>query len=166
MWGTKVKMWGFVYESVLETVLPLHKERFVFPFKCYCCIRKCLSFLLSVHATSWIIKGWTCGALFRCFRRFRQVCSIFWQFGLVGICWTSARVGNVSFLQQCVWNVRPFTENLTLWVKLTMWVPMGALWRTGTVGRGPTGRGKEAWGEGWRGARKGISTRVVTERMK
>ena len=27
-------------------------------------------------------------------------------------------------------------------------------WRTGTVGRGPTERGKEAWGERWGGARK------------
>ena len=36
MWGSKVKIWGFVNESVSETVLPLHKERFVFPLKCAC----------------------------------------------------------------------------------------------------------------------------------
>ena len=32
----KWKMWGFVYESLLETFLPLHKERFFFPFRCTC----------------------------------------------------------------------------------------------------------------------------------
>ena len=32
----KWQMWGQVYESILETVLPLHRERFVFPFKCAC----------------------------------------------------------------------------------------------------------------------------------
>ena len=32
----KWKMRGFVYDSVLETVLPLHKESFNFPFKCAC----------------------------------------------------------------------------------------------------------------------------------
>ena len=32
----KWNIWGLVYESVLKTVLPLHKERIVFPFKCAC----------------------------------------------------------------------------------------------------------------------------------
>ena len=32
----KWQMWGFVYESLLETALLMRKERFVFPFKCAC----------------------------------------------------------------------------------------------------------------------------------
>ena len=32
----KWKIWGFVNQSLLEAVLLLHKERFVFPFKCEC----------------------------------------------------------------------------------------------------------------------------------
>ena len=68
----KWQMWGLVYEIILETALPLQRERFVFPFKCACNIMNY-------------------GALVSRFSRFRQVCSIFGQFGLVGVCWTFAR---------------------------------------------------------------------------
>ena len=111
----KWQMWGFVYESLLETDLLMRKERFVFPFKCACNIMDYIR--LDIWSINHMLQKIQTGLF--------NIWTIWTGWYVLNFC--QVRQWEFFFFHQCVWNARSFTENLTLFVKLTMRVPMGAL---------------------------------------